>query len=276
MIISLLAYCISEELIVVGGKNMNLFDKYQGEGKKANDIKIGEHLPELFVSDRGEVLCYTGIYLKDSQRNKSIFMQPYYMHGKHSFDKTIAKEINSFYRIENGCIVLDDYVDTKYGERSYKKVKIGIRFPAVDTYYGVMSDCQEDEMLTRAVFGLTYREIQQLLEAYAKVFGVYNIYMQYPRLTRSKGANYCELTGVLIPEKFPYITFDENAYDFSHVSLWGFYRHLQLLTRKEIDSPVSKMLLQQGVDEELLNRIFDVGLSYFYQEVVNRSIWERE
>lgn len=155
-----------------------------------------------------------------------------------------------------------------------KKVNIGIRFPAVDTYYGVMYDGQEDEILTRAVFGLTYQEIQIVLEAYAKILGTYNIYIQYPRLTRSRGVNYCELTDVLIPEQFPYITFDESEYDFSHVSLRGFYRHLQLLTKRRLNSLVSKMLLQEGVEEELLKRVLDIGFRSYCQTVVNRSSWQ--
>ena len=117
----------------------------------------------------------------------------------------------------------------------------------------------------------------KVAEAYAKVFGTYNDYFQYPRLTRStRATNYCDISDVWIPEKFPYIAFKESGLDFSHVSLWGFYGHIQLLTDCRLNSVASQVLLQNGADEPLLNRVFSLGRTCWHQEKVTKALLSRE
>lgn len=157
-----------------------LYDRYPGEAQPGKDIVIGaSNSEELFLSDTGGVYCYAGICLKDAQRQREL-MWPWYMQGKHSTDRKIAKEIRGFFRLTEGRILLDDYVDAQPGEHMYKRINVGIRFPAADTYYSVWVDREEDEFLTRAVFGLTCAELHEVLESYAKVLGAYNDYVQYP------------------------------------------------------------------------------------------------
>lgn len=191
----------------------------------------------------------------------------------HSTDKNIAKEIKQFYRIAEACIVLDNYQDYHLeSERIYKKVDAGIRFPMPDANYGVLTNYQEDKALTRAVFGLTCEELTDLLEAYGKVMGTY---ISYPKLTRSiRSVNDCDMPDIWIPEKFPYIAFSESGYRFSHVSLWGFYKHIQLLTGCRMSSVISQCLLKAGVDEETLKRLFKLGKTIFYQTKMTKVIWE--
>lgn len=248
-----------------------LFDRYPGEILKGKDITIKRRYADMFISDQNEVFCYTGICLNtEDVIDKGLFVHPYYMEEKHSTDKKVAEKIRGFYRIADGCIYLDEYVDGLFwGDRNFKQIDIGFRLPSADTYYGVLQDHQEDTELTRAVFGLTCYELQKLLEAYAKVFGTYNDYFQYPKLTRSpRATNYGDMTDVWIPEKFPYIAFNESGQDFSHVSLWGFYRHIQLLTDCSLNSVASRALLQNGADEALLSRVFDLGRTCWHQEKV--------
>lgn len=256
-----------------------LFDRYPGEVLQGKDITIGREHRTFFVSEKDEVFCYAGICLNEEDAiRRGLFVRPYYMDGLHSTDKKIAGEIRNFYRLADGCIYLDEYVDGHFwGDRNYKRLDVGLRLPSADTYYGVLLDHNEAAELTRAVFGLTCNELQKLLEAYAKVFGTYNDYFQYPRLTRSpRSANYCDMTDVWIPEKFPYIAFKESGQDFSHVSLWGFYRHIQLLTDCRLNSVVSQVLLKNGVDEVLLNRVFSVGRTCWHQEKVTKTLLSRE
>ena len=256
-----------------------LFDRYPGEVLRGKDITIGREDSSFFISERDEVFCYAGICLNEEDAiRRGLFIHPYYMDGQHSIDKKISARIRNFYRLADGCIYLDEYVDGCFwGDGNYKRLEVGLWLPSVDTYYGVLLDHQEDAELTRAVFGLTCYELQKLLEAYAKVFGTYNDYFQYPRLTRSiRSTNYCDMSDVWVPEKFPYITFKESGQDFSHVSLWGFYRHIQLLTDRRMNSVASQALLQSGADEDLLNRVFRIGRTCWHQEKVTKALLSRE
>lgn len=251
-----------------------LFERYDAAPVEGKDITIGNLFPEIFISEDDEVFCYLGICLENQELHKrSCFMQPYYMKGKHSTDESIAKKIRDFYRLAEGCIVLDKYVDNNFKkDRIYKRIDAVIHFPMPDTYFAVLVNQQEDEELTRAVFGLTYDEISVLLKAYAKTFGTYNEYISYPKLTRSsRSANSCDMTDVWIPESFPYVAFEESRFLFSHVSLWGFYRHVQLLTRCKLTSTASQILLKAGANETVLKRLFEIGRTIYYQTKVMRE-----
>lgn len=251
-----------------------LFDRYDVEPVIGKDITIGEYFPEIFISDTDTIFCYSGICMSDMERrSRDSFMRPYYMRGMHSTDKKISKEITGFYRIVDGCIVLDNYIDANfYSKHLYKKIDCGIRFPAPDNYYAVLVNGEEDAYLTREIFGLTHEEITSLLEAYAEVMGTNRIYSAYPRLTKSpRSVNYCDITELWIPEGFPYVAFNDSGYHFSHVSLWGFYRHIQLLTGYKMNSIFSIALLKHGASEEALSRVFNTGTRSSYQSKITKS-----
>lgn len=244
-----------------------LYDRFDIEPIKGKDITIGEHFPEIFISESDEIFCYTGMCLKEkAESNQSLFMQPYYLKGLHSTDKLASKKILAFHRIIDGYIALDKYVDDEfYSDRLYKKIDCGVRFPSSDSYYAVLVDRAEDEQLTRRLFGLTHTELSDFLEAYGRVMGTFREYTQYPRLTRSpRNTNYCDITGVWIPDQFPYVAFKDSGYDFSHVSIYGFYRHIQLLTGYNMTSVFSRALLDQGADESTLDKIFKMDLCNSY------------
>ena len=245
------------------------------EPVKGNNITISDQFPVLYISDTDEVFCYPGVCMKDDARKMS-FIHPYYMWGKHSTDKNITEKIQGFYRIVEGCIVLDEYVDNKFwGNYTYKKIAVGLRFPHPDTYFAVLVNGAEDEDLTRAVFGLTYDELKTVLGAYAGTLGNQSEYFAYPKLTRSiRSNNFCDMNDLWIPEKFPYVAFSESGYEFSHVSLWGFYRHIQLLTACKLNSSVSQLFLKTGVGESVLRRLFDIGRAVYHQAKVTKGILE--
>ena len=166
-------------------------------------------------------------------------------------------------------------MDTSYRNKGlYKRLDTAIRFPCSDTYYAVLNNHEEDSVLTREVFGFSYGELKELLEVYAKIPGTYSDYTQFPRLTRSvRSTNFCDMTDIFIPEQFPYIAFDNSGYEFSHVSLWGFYRHIQLLTHCRMNSAISQFFLKEGLSEEILKRLFNIGHSIFSQEKVARRLF---
>ena len=245
-----------------------LFDQNDTPIFLKQDVTIAEHFPVIYVSDRDEVFCYTGILFKSEQRNPSINNSSWKLRGKHSTDKRISVNIKGFYRIINGCIVIDNYIDNQWTDAKFKLVDRLIRLPVgAQTYYGVVeySTFKEDEELTRSVFGLTFPEIQEILTGYAKIFGIYNDYVQYPRLTRSvRSDNYCDLTDLWIPKQFPYIAFEGSSYLYSHVSLWGFYNHLNLLMIQGKKSAVYQAFLKAGVTESTMDALLQINKRSFH------------
>lgn len=240
---------------------VNLFEQYDSIEQLGSKITIPDYFPAIYVSEKNTIYCYIGIFLGEDHHNHTLYMHPYYMHGKHSTDKRFANRIKGFFRVVNGYITIDKFVDEMHVDQKYKKLDAFVRYPiAAETYYGIWKKYDdEDEGLTRAVFGLTYSELIPILEGYATVLGIKNDYIQYPRLTRSmRSENYCDITGLIIPAKLPYITFKESSYDFSHVSLWGFYRHVQLLLENSITSRFGKALLVAGVPEESIEALLCV------------------
>ncbi len=252
-----------------------LFDRYDEAPLKSKDIRIGERYPEIFISETDEVLCYIGVCTGSLQEPPSTFCSyPYNMQGKHSIDKKLAPHIRGFLRLKNGCIFLDDYVDNQFHEdQLYKKIKAGVHFPYPDTYYGIMrSYDDEDKDLTHAIFGLTCYELNAVLEAYAKVLGVHTPYLVYPKLTRSGRANnYCELTDLWIPVQFPYIAFENSSYAYSHISLWGFIRHVQLLKAGKQNSVIELALKKAGLDQQIMDRLFSLDGPLPFKSKATRS-----
>lgn len=243
-----------------------LFDRFDVEPIQGKYISANNPFPEIYISEKDEIFCYPKLIMgRHSQVKESSV-----------FDSTISIDSPKFYRIIDGCILLDKYINTDfYGTHLYKKIDCGIRFPMPDNYYAVFVNGEEDKYLTREIFGLTHEEITVLLKAYAKVMDFDHEYSSYPRLTKSpRTVNYCDATDLWIPEKFPYVAFDDSGYFFSHISLWGFYRHIQLLTLNKIDSTFSKTLLNHGVSEEIMNHVFEIGTRIFYQTKVTKNIFD--
>ena len=117
-----------------------LFESYDVKPVMGKEITIVD-LPAIFVSERDEVFYYPGICLSDEdRRTKATFMRPHYMCGKHSTDKVISKEIKGFYRVVDGCIVLDKYVDDKFHEKDlFKRIEAYVRLATPGScYYGVL------------------------------------------------------------------------------------------------------------------------------------------
>ena len=251
-----------------------LFDSMPGDSIKGREFVIcGQGNESVFISETDEVFCFAGIMLREDRLfPEHLNTWPYYMNGKHSTDATVKKQIMGFKRITDGRISLDRYVDEWLENTHYKQINAHVRLPSADTYYAVYMEHEENEALTRAVFGLTYYELSQLLECYARTVGEYTDYFQYPRLTRSvRAVNFCDITEAWIPVKFPYVTFAESGYEFSHVSLWGFYRHVQLLTKNSMKSIFAQVLLNAGLDQKVLGRLFEIGRQDFLSKTITQN-----
>lgn len=210
---------------------------------------------------------------------------PYYLVGKHS--KEFEKQIIGFFRIKNGSILLSEFLDHEYyNEYKYKLLdNYSVHYPVANsTYFGIKKRIEtndswyfeENEKLTRACFGLTFDELSHLTEFYAKKFGIYNSYTQYPRVTRSmKNDNFCDFTGLWIPPKFPYITFNESGYHYSHVSLFGFYRHIGVLLSMGMHTPLARLFKGDAIIEDIITKV--IGLDYYspYEIKMTKEIFYR-
>lgn len=262
---------------IVMGK---LFDQTQSEPICAKDIVISGHGPMIFISEHDDVFCYTGILL--NEREAHLETLPHYFEGKHSTDKSVKSKTRGFFRISQGCILLDCFIDEGVyrKEEKYKISECFIRLPVgASTSYGVFKSIDEEDIgLTRAIFGLPYDELCALLKVYANIFGIYNDYVQYPRITRyQRHDNYCDFCGLWIPEQYPYITFAESGYSFSHVSLWGCYRHLQLIMSNNANSRIAKLFIDDGVDKTILDYLmglteFELRKNSYYAQIVNKDM----
>lgn len=208
---------------------------------KGGDIVIPRYsLDAMYLSQNGEMFCYMGMCNTGIDRvsfRVSFKSWPYYLVGKQTTQ--CKKQIRGLFRIKSGCILLTGFVDhDNYNDSYYKQLNNYIvKLPVPNScYFGIEKRIgttsswyfEENEDLTRACFGLTYAELDYILNVYAERLGISNAYIHYPRITRSiKRENYCDLTGLWIPEGFPYIVFNDST--FSHVSLYGFYRHMGML-----------------------------------------------
>lgn len=132
-----------------------------------------------------------------------------------------------------------------------------------NSYFGVITknNRNEDSELSRAIFGGTYEEIEQVATALAKITGRNHHEMsRLPRLTFSKSRNNrCDVTGCLIPQEFPYIAFEDAQYDWSHVSIYGLYRLLSFLCHSLERSPAWQALIDKDIPEDVLKRFISNG-----------------
>jgi hypothetical protein len=229
----------------------------------------------IYLSEYGELFCYTGIFDKDRVMFES---WPYFLHGKHTYTKQSNEKMKGLFRIKNGCILLAGFVDHKfYNQKHYKQLKDYIlRLPVPNLcYFGIEKRIESDntwhfeenEELTRACFGLTCKELEYLLKIYAERLGISNPYCQYPRLTRSmRSDNYCDITGLWIPAGFPYIALNESGYAYSHVSLYGFYRHVGTLVTMGSNTNGSQIFEHKTFGGEIIKKIQQIN-DYFPYEI---------
>lgn len=252
-------------------------DSHEQQGK---DIVLPDHsMKAIYLSQRGELFCYSGIY---SRNDREVLFQswPYYLRGKHTTSS--EKYMKGIFRIKSGCILLTGFVDHEFYNDSYYKQLTNyiMRLPTVNNlFFGIEKRIEtgnswyfeENEELSRACFGLSYSELDYLVKLYAERLGTYNSYIQYPRITRSmKSDNFCDITGAWIPAGFPYIAFNESGYVYSHVSLFGFYRHVGALLSMG-ETVASKIFKSEPSSHKIIDRINQIGDYFPFEIIVTRE-----
>ena len=228
----------------------------------ANEVTIPVHFPKVYKTREGRTIVYLGAILEERE-NMTIRCSPFWAEGRHSVDEDISKTIKGFYRLKNGIVFRDSFIDSRtFSSFDVAEADEYVDLPnSASTYYGIRTHVsqKEDKEATREAFGLTYDELSEILDSYGRIYGLGNIYFPYPKVTRStQRDNVCDLSHAWIPEKFPYVAFDNSGYLFSHVSLGAFYEHLRLLLLHRKRSRVWKSMIENGVSEELLERVMDM------------------
>ncbi len=203
---------------------------------------------EIAVDLAGNVRCIVG-YRRDDQPLDI----PYYSPSVAARDKE-GRTSYRFVELRSGSLSRSSFLrdETYYRLREDRWL---ILPSGADSYFGVISrdNRDEDSQLTRSIFGGTRENIESVAVALAKVAGRqrHEIF-RLPRVTFSKTRNNrCDISGCLIPMNFPYVAFEDSQYDWSHVSLHGFYRLLSFLCSNKA-SPVRRALIDAGVREEIL------------------------
>ncbi len=254
----------------------DLYKKLKTPEHKGKDIVLPEYSTRaLYLSERGEFFAFVGIYCKDA---KQILLEswPYYLAGKHT--KNLGKYIKGLFRIKFGCILISAFLDHEiYYDKNFKQLPDDyfIKMTVVnDCYFGVVvreeNESIENEELTRQCFGLTYSQLSYFLEKYAEKLGVKNQYLQYPRITRSINRdNFCDITGLWIPPSFPYIAFNDG-YDFSHVSLFGFYRFIGALL-STYSNVIQQLFEQEPLCAEIIRHIKNINNYFPFEQKVTRE-----
>lgn len=242
-----------------------LYEKIDEEEIMCKDILLPEYFPATYIDQYDEIYCYYGIIDKD---RFLLHSYPYWLKGiKPSEAK---KNIRGYFRIKKGLIIEDKtFMDEKHGHNSQakcKKIECGLELlRSMNNPYGIYysKDKEIEKELTRKVFGITYEELAKLLYHYNKVFEIVpeTYYSRYPSITRSvKSDNYCDITNMWIPANFPYIAFQESGYYYSHISLYGFCEQVRFITQNYINSTNSKKLIDNGLDKEILESLFNIQL----------------
>lgn len=204
---------------------------------------------ESIAESRTGLLCYLG-YVSSSLPSDLPYFAP------RAAAKEGAADSYQFVRLDSGALIYSFFLSE---DEPYRVIKGALlRLPrGADGYFGVLDQARQSEMgdLTRALFGGTHEEIEQLAVAYARAVGRH--VGGLPRLTFSKTrSNACDLTGALIPRQFPYLAFAPAGMDWSHVSLYGFFRLLTLQASNG-RNPLRTFILEQGVDEALLDAVVE-------------------
>lgn len=214
------------------------------------EIDLSTLYNPIVVDERGGVHCFVGYLSEDLPDDL-----PYFAVSVAA--RTLkGRESSRFISLSRGALTTSSFLsdDTFYRLRTDRRLVLP---SGSKSYFGVdapKDDWAEDVSLTQAVFGGTVEEITLVATSMAKLLGRSGY--ELPRATFSRQRNNrCDLTNAMIPKDFPYLAFEGAQYDWSHVSLHGFYRLLSLTAKDR--SPIRAAIINDGVPEPLLDRMIE-------------------
>lgn len=257
----------------------HIYEKIEEEEILMKDVILPEHFPAIYIDENDNIYCYHSIIDTD----RFLFgSHPYWT--KNQKPKKIKNQIRGYFVMEQGSILKSDhFIDEETYSNDRKKCKLLPAYVSLpqpnDSSFGVSCSLKYqdlEEKLTREVFGLTYQELKELLDTYNKTFKCIpnSIYSRFPTITRSlKSDNFCDISDIWIPAKYPYIAFRESEYYYSHISIHAFYEHVKFLTMCNIDSHVAKMLIENGLKKEILENLFRISDYHFLGKRITKEMY---
>lgn len=129
-----------------------------------------------------------------------------------------------------------------------------------------VSDGVLNKELTRTVFGFCHDELEDLTRSYALAFiekhqdNFAELNMPMLRITSSYQEKICDINRGLIPARSPYITFNKAGYQWSTVSLLGFYTLLRFQMMAGVRSDLYQRLDKHISDKSILASLMDMPL----------------
>jgi hypothetical protein len=214
------------------------------------------HGGELVLDTNQRIRCFLGYRREDQPRDLPWFSPSVALRDRDGRGSYRFVELHGGVLSQSGFLRPDEYykiIDDRFLDLPRGAV----------SYFGVVrkGDREEDEELTRQVFGGTMEELEAVAHALAGIVGrSFHEMVRLPRLTFSKTReNYCDISGCLIPREFPYVAFDSAQYDWSHVSLYGLFRLVSFMCPSDGRGPVGAALERAGISTELVRRLVDSG-----------------
>jgi hypothetical protein len=238
---------------------------------KAFDLLNEIGPPRIAISPHGRIVSFIGyMRIEDADyphpdcRSTSL--------GARDMRESRA-ENEGFVALCDGALSLDRFIKPDDEYRLFSNYLVAGMAKYGGCFGAVHAETQElHDELSRHLFGVTCGELAEFLTVFGAVVHlppsqpeqVYRVYrtLRYPRITASdKRENTCDLTGVLIPEDFPFIAFGDTNFLFGHVSLQGFYRHLSFLCKAPYGHPSNlyRSLVSAGASAIVLDRLIGLG-----------------
>jgi hypothetical protein len=237
------------------GKSMMDFASFNYTSVKASDVNLGE------CSDHPIVDAYGNVYFFLGQLEKS--ESEYKVRTVRNCDIGTSNLI----RVLGGHL----FCIENFGHRNSISLEVKVLADyrvilpdrGASKLYGVVKNQKNlgiENDLTRSIFGLTQEELDNFLLNFSTLFQSFSKFNHKPCTTSSNRCNnVCDLSRRWIPVGFPYISYNDNNYYYSHLSLAGFYAFVSLLCLDINRNRSYKTLIENGISKELLDLILEAN-----------------
>jgi hypothetical protein len=220
----------------------------------------------VFLSESGEYFFYFGF-------------KPIEQHGDMDFLPLMGrlppkdeKDERRFMRVKRGALYWETFLND-FGKFEHLENHRASMPKKTNMFFGIKKQPHElDEEATRQIFGATFEELENFIAAYDRVLrpdvsDYFRMRGMAASITVSSGggerSNDCDVTSCLIPQGFPYISLAPSECVWSHVSLYGFLSHIDLLCQGSRNNVFYSAMLNEGIEASLLDdlseRLFEVA-----------------
>jgi len=241
------------------------------EPVRGEEIADQDAFGRLYINEQDQLHYYYGI-------NVPLGGSQDYTPVRAARKMDLDHEAEIFIRLSRGILHLDyGFRSAAYEQMSFKALdSLRVIWPNANNLarYGVLTvePEQEDEDLSRELFGLSYRELGHFLKDFATLAQFYHPYTGKPKVSCSiKMSHRCDISQAWIPQRFPYVASDEANYFGAHVSLSGFYYFIVYLCHPGESNETYRRLVEGGISRHLLDRIREIPHAVQFDPLVKPS-----